>query len=45
MWLVNSYRSSNLIDTEKLPAGLYHAVIYECGVVVRSEKIVILKEF
>ncbi|MBK7231636.1 MAG: T9SS type A sorting domain-containing protein [Saprospiraceae bacterium] len=35
------YRGSNVIDTEKLPAGLYSVVIYERGAVVKTEKIVV----
>ena len=37
------YQGSNVIDTEQLPAGLYSVVLYERGVVMKTEKIVIIR--
>ncbi|MBK7232147.1 MAG: T9SS type A sorting domain-containing protein [Saprospiraceae bacterium] len=38
------YQGSNVIDTEQLPAGLYSVVIYERGAVVKTEKIIVLRD-
>ncbi|MBK9270460.1 MAG: PKD domain-containing protein [Saprospiraceae bacterium] len=38
------YQGSNVIDTHALPPGLYSALIYERGILVKAEKLVLMGE-
>jgi hypothetical protein len=38
------YQGSNVIDTHALPPGLYSALIYERGILVKAEKLVVMGE-
>jgi hypothetical protein len=38
------YQGSNVIDTHTLPPGLYSTLIYERGILVKVEKLVVMRE-